>query len=194
MLTLGEILIKNCGHMKHMCLYCKCKIWNGTRHMICKHVRESLVKEAIQLLLKSLERGNYWKQITWLSDFDENIKLMRNLEPPIFVVRKHGEEKRNSIVLPMRFLERWCEVTIIIHASEMTCCRYCLALSKCKWRKLVDTKILVIPLDAQRNWLSSLKRIAKQEDVIAINVILPRNFEKIVMSWKAFLVWSTMQN
>ena len=80
LLTLGEILIKNCGHMQHMCLYCKCKIWSGTRYMICKHVRESLVKEAIQLLLKSLERGNYWKQITsskwfwWKHKTDEKLR------------------------------------------------------------------------------------------------------------------------
>ena len=62
--------------------------------MIRKHAKESLVQEAIQLPLKSLERRNSWKQITRLGDFDESIRLMKNLEPPILKSGNKNKQKK----------------------------------------------------------------------------------------------------
>ena len=235
-----------------MCLYCKCKIWNVTRRMICKHVRESLVKEAIQLLLKSLERGNYWKQITRLSDFDENIKLMRNLEPPIFVVRKQEKEKRKKLrkikidlaiccmcklffkadlINRQKNVYSMCDKVSgdhsqplqlknllrasppILLSSELagntlynftpdilgkmmrgdyyhSCIRNDLlpllfGTIQMQMKETGRYQGISYTLRCTGKLIIKFKRIAKQEDLIAIDVILPRNFEKIVMSMKS---------
>ena len=96
---LGEVPRRKCVQKQHMCVYCEKQIWNVNRHMTYNHSKEALVEEALQHPLSSSKMRNAWKRMTRLVDFNDNLKLMRNKEPP-FVVRKREAKPHKEEELP----------------------------------------------------------------------------------------------